>query len=171
MTYLSFCGYFEISGSGGEESGPGEWASKSSRFPCRWRPASPGLLSASLQGIFHFLLFLLQHQKMGVGWGARGRLVCQTQGSPGTCSGQELGSNPGREACGKFGSASAFRAPDSGPVCVGLPSLRGLTVPTCGRWAEPVGEAVSEPLERAASCVGHCHKLFHASSLYQLALR
>lgn len=54
---------------------------------------------------------------------------------------------------------------------VGLPSLRTLTFPTCGPWTESVGEAVSDPLERAAGYVVHCHKLFYASSLGQLALR
>lgn len=41
---------------------------------------------------------------------------------------------------------------------VGLPSLRALTFPTCGPWAESVGEAVSKPLERAAGCVGPLSK-------------
>lgn len=77
MTYLSFHGYFEITG--GRESGAwGMDIKEPPPFPCRWRLASPGLLSALFQGVFtsSCSYYSIKRRGLGVGVGVGLKEAC-----------------------------------------------------------------------------------------------
>lgn len=109
-------------------------------IPAQVETGIPRASICLLSGCFYFFLFLLQHQKTGLGGALKE--ACPPNpleesglsGEPGDLLWSGTGIQPQGEARGRFGSGSAFRVPDSGSACVGLPSLHALTVPTCGLW-------------------------------------